>query len=358
MPLPLSERRIRRDLRRFGIGVLQVTSKAPTRRQLAKDVAVVDKLIEDSQVGVLTALFDGRVTLPQLVDADRRHELQGAQVLANVALAENLWTALDRTLRTMGKSKATRQRYGVSRRALEAKAGDWLSPTSTVKELALVEWDALSAEWGTSASDWNHVRRLVSRFLTLHLGHKYHPFRIEVVGKLPMQPETERVSQLTPDVFFRVWEASPEHLRPVWMTLVLTGMRVRSEYLRCTADHLLPAITSVRVPGTKTPKSSGVVKVDASLWPWVEAAIPAPRRYKALRDAIVALRGVAGVSDLRLHDFRHAMGQWAADEGVGLDKIRDQLRHTTVAMTMRYTRQAAKGEVARSLAAGINARIG
>lgn len=177
--------RIRRDLSRLGLEPLQITSKAKTRRAYDAQVVTVDDLIEDSQVEALRALAERRVGLEELTDARRRGELGGPKILTNLALHENLWTAFDKQLPKMGKSAETRKRYAQSRRSLEQKSG--LTKGAKVNDLALVDWGSLSVGWGNSASDWMHVRRFVSAFLSAHLGDIYHPFRRAVVQKIRQQ---------------------------------------------------------------------------------------------------------------------------------------------------------------------------
>jgi hypothetical protein len=60
-------------------------------------------------------------------------------------------------------------------------------------------------------------------------------------------------------------------------------------------------------------------------------------------DVPAVLRG------LRLHDLRHALGQWAHDAGVPLSRIKEMLRHTTLAMTERYARTSATRQVSSAV---------
>ena len=54
--------------------------------------------------------------------------------------------------------------------------------------------------------------------------------------------------------------------------------------------------------------------------------------------------------DVRIHDLRHCYGQWLADARVPEARIQVGMRHTTAAMTRRYTKQRDKGENARTMA--------
>ncbi len=96
---------------------------------------------------------------------------------------------------------------------------------------------------------------------------------------------------------------------------------------------------------------SATARVDERLWPWVLQGVPSPLHYKWLRLYWKRALKVAGApADLRLHDLRHCYGQWLADAGAPEARIQTGLRHTTAAMTRRYTMQTDKGESARTLA--------
>lgn len=364
--------RIRRRLKKLGLPDLQIPSGATNKRELARAEATVDALIADRQVGVLRALMagptTGGVTLAQLIDVRRAGQLSGSGILATVAMRENVWTAAGRLFGTTGKASATKQRYAVAIGALRRKAARWLPADATLADLALVPWPELAAGWNASGSDWNNMRRAVSRLLTLALGDdKYHQARRDVMKLIPRRPEAVRVPDLTPALFQRIVEAARADVQPAFVTLLLTGMRVRTEYLRCTRDHLMPHTCGVQVPATKNEASRATVRVAEEHWPWVDAAIPAPLKYKALRrhwmlacDAVGAgtytvtvdpdtKRRAEHYIGLTLHALRHAHGQFPADQGVPLIHVKASMRHATLSQTEKYARQAAKGEVAAAL---------
>lgn len=386
-PLP-NGGRIRRDLRRMGVGYLQVQSKARTKADYDRAVVVVRELVDDAQVAVLEALHRRRISIEQLVDMRRHGRLTGAGVQAKLALREPLWAAgtegaddyrpgaVKRLLGGAGTAPATAARYVQSFATLRRKAGDALPADATVASLALVDWRALARTWGNSAADWNNLRRAVARLLSLALDSKVHPERAAILARFPTADEEERTPDLTVDLFHQLLDAAPEHVRPAYMTLALTGMRDRSEYLRCTRAALLPHTRQVKVPGSKTKGSKATVgPFEAEDWAWIVAGVPAPVQYKMLRRHWIAANLAVGtgrlvpskrgrtVTDpetgetvpaleyegLRLHDLRHLHGQLAADGGVHASKIQRSLRHATPAMTARYTARLDKGDVARAV---------
>lgn len=364
--------RIRSDLRRMGVGNVQISTRARTLREHHRRVALFDELVEQGQVALLKALVAGTLSWEELIDHKRRNSGRvGADALGDVALHRELWAVVSELAPSLGKQDSTRKRYALSlRTAAKLPAGLWPATPMRVRDLEDVEWATLRARWpGRSAADWNHLGRAVRALLTAYVG-KTSPFRERTMKRFPWEVEQERVADLTPEVFWRVMAASPEALRPVWMTLVVTGMRVRSEYLRSTPAALMPNIHAVRVPGTKTAASLGVVAVHETLWPWVVAAIPSPLRYKWLRihwcracvkagagqwtapleeEDGASTQPESGYTGLRMHDLRHALGQWATDQGVPTNVVQDQLRHQTEAMTRRYSRMANSRKVANAI---------
>jgi integrase len=225
-----------------------------------------------------------------------------------------------------------------------------LRADATLSSLRGVDWSALTKTWPGSGSDWNHLRRAVSRFLTCHLKDEYHPLRREVVNAIPLKAEVERVPDLDPATFWRVVEAAPDYLRASYVAIVALGLRM-SEFLRMREEHLHPLTKSVSVPGTKTAGSLAVLKVDPELWSWVVRAVPCPVTESPLRRAWKrALASVGADRSLRVHDLRHLTAQWLTEAGRSEASVMGMMRHRSASMTRRYARQKDHGENAATLA--------
>jgi integrase len=241
------------------------------------------------------------------VSADREQPLKSADLLGLLTLARPLWQAIEATLPSMGASDQTRKRYEVSLAAVRTKGRKSLDERATVADLEGVRWGELRGEWGRSPADWNHLRRAISAFLSALLTDKFHPFRRAVLTRFPIAAESSRTADATPDVFWRILDNVPTRYRACYVALVATGMR-DGEYLRCTRFHLKAATFTVSVPGTETASSAERVAVHPQLWSHVEAAIPSPIQYKALRRIWKAPCEKAK-ADVRIHDLRHCFGQ-------------------------------------------------
>ncbi len=355
--------RLRKDLSRMGLGIVQLSTRTKIERQHQRRVLLFDDLVADSQVEVIRALVNGDVSWDELVDAKRRGELAGVKVLDKVKAERPLGEAVTATTPLMGKAKATKQRYALSLKQLEAQTVvPWPHTPMRVRDLVALDWAGLRAGWPNSAGDWNNVVRAVSRFLSVYLGTKHSAFRHEVMALVPVESVEGRVPDLSLDVFESIMRTVPEHVRPAYYVLLITGMRVRSEYLRCTSANLMPATTQIRVPGSKTKGSRATIAVDPSVWPWIVAGIPAPLRYKALRrvwNAACVTIGAAQYAEtpkglrytgLTMHDLRHALAQWTSDAGTPINKVQDMMRHQSAAMTADYARRSATRTVAKTIA--------
>lgn len=332
--------------RRFpGVGRIAVASGAHTAAEFAKRNALLTRLYDQGRLDLLRAIQAGTLTVTVVYAADRARQLDSL-IGERAALGRPFWSAVHGWLAT--RPGPTGRRYAVSFAAVERARV--LAPTAAVEALARVDWPALRAAWAPSPASWNHLRRALSAFLTTHLGDKLHPFRQQVLrafGKL--EREVARVPDLSPDLFWRIVRAAPPHVQPAFVSLVATGLRV-GEYLRLAETDLYPHTCAVRVPGTKTAASAATVRVNQQLWPWVAAAVPSPLAYKWLRTHWKRACRAVGVPDLRLHDLRHAHGQWSVNAGVPEAAVQASLRHSSGAMTRRYTLQKDRGTVADALA--------
>ncbi len=196
---------------------LWIASGAKTLREHGKRVALVDQLYETGRLDILRALNANRVTMAEVYAL----HLQGRLGLlsTDVILHRPLADEVRRFLATYrGAKPVTVQRYAASWAALQRTGV--LLPTARVRDLADVDWPALQQCWPGREADWNHLRRFLSRFLTV------------------MEPEG-RVPDLTPQSFWQIVAQMPPHLQAAPVALLATGMRV-GEFVRCHPSDLRP----------------------------------------------------------------------------------------------------------------------
>jgi len=334
-----------------GIGRIRLSSGAKTTVEFGRRNGILTKLYENGRLDVLRALKTGKITITQLVDLDRRDDLKGAFVDLN--LSRPLWKLVDEYLPNLGKGSETRRRYATSWRKLQNSG--ILTDACLVRDLEFVEWKRLRTIWNGSPSDWNHLRRAVSAFLSAVLGNKHHPFRSKVVEEIPIEKERERVPDLTPELFMEVAGLTPDHARASYYVLAITGLRL-GEYLALGKVDLMPATCQIRIgeggEGVKgkTNASYAVIRVHPSLWHWVEAGVPSNLRTGWLRKYWYRACKARGVPQVHLHDLRHCTAQWLVNDGQDLASVKATMRHTTLAMTERYARRQDTGENATAMA--------
>lgn len=377
------------------------SAETTVKREYDALVAVLYELRANGQIEILRHFAKGDIAVAALKQAKRLGRLKSDTLLADLAMLGRLWHqdalcssrygsaiehsaeclgAVDRLLPRMGKGE-TNRRYATSLAKLRKVARKELPDTAIVSDLARVDWESLFDRWPDSGSDWNHVRRAVSRLLSTLLGHPHHPTRLDIMGRIPLGHEEERVPELTVAQFWQLVRAMPEHARPCYVVLASTGMRL-GEYLRCTAEHLVPDTFAIRVPGTKTRRSRRVIELGPAAWPWVEAGVPSPLksrwihiywwracvtlglgRYEQVKkngaphvkvmtraDGTREKKPVMRYTGLRIHDLRHVTGQVATDEGATTAQVGDALGHSDYKTTARYQRRQHSAIVGRKVA--------
>lgn len=334
------------------VGRLAIATGATTRAAFHNVVACCDRLAQRGRLDVLAAVKAHRITLAQVLDADRRDALDALLASLTPNLADALlWPAVASFLGPANAARdrgPTMRRYATSWKKLE-RAGV-LSKDAPVSALDGLDWPALARTWKGSTADWNHVRRAVSHFLAVHLGDTFHPLRRAVVKAIPRQRERERVPDLDVPTFWQVVNAAPEYVRPAFVALVTLGLRT-GEYLRMRETDLHPITHTVNVPGTKTEGSAAVLRVADDMWPWIVAAVPSPVEYSWLRIYWKrALKAVGADVTLRLHDLRHLTAQLLVNAGQSEASVQTTMRHATASMTRRYAMQKDRGENATALA--------
>lgn len=334
--------------RRFkGLGKpLRKSLGTPDKKQFRQRVALLEKLVKLEQYELLRAFQDDDITIEQLIEADANQRL--AQGMDGVRLTANLWDAIEATLPKMGKAPATRARYARSFRALQRKGKRYLPDSATIASLAGVDWKELLSEWDATGTDWMHLRRAISRFLSRHLD-LYHPFRRKVMREVPTAVEHKRRPNVSIAAFREIVAQAPEHLRNCYWTLAITGMRL-NEYRALGRADLDRFSRTINVPGTKNVNSAAPIMVDAELWTYVSAAVPCPVGEEYLRDKWNDAVEDAGYEDIHLHDLRHCHAQWAVDAGVAESKVQSSLRHKTPGQTRDYVMRNESGEVSAALA--------
>lgn len=378
----------RTDWQRAEVGRIRV-AYGRTMKEHVKAVHLLDELYENDQLDVLRALKKkkgelGRITIRELMAAKKTNRHRRVDVLVDVRLQRPLWKTLSAMIEQRRGAKAitdgtrykTRLRASLFKFAKSAPAGA-LGVHAKVADLGKLTLATIRPVFD-SAADWNQFRKMIGVCLSELLEDVLHPFRREMMAKLPKETERPREVEVTVDQFWQLVNAIPEHARPGIVALAVTGMRLDTEYMKCTEDDKRPALPGVYCPGSKTAGAAGTIPVAEALYPWVDAAIPAPVKSRWLRiyfhRAAIAtglgrmiddpkgrtVKGENGeekplqvYSGIRLGDLRHLALQLALDGGAMLNDVQSLARHKNPAMTMWYLtrsgRQRAADAIGRSL---------
>lgn len=323
---------------------LRKSTGTSDKKKHRQRVALLEKLEKLEQFELLRAWQNDEITIEEIVEADARGRL--GQGIDGVKLSANLWDAIEATLPRMGRSPATRYRYQTSFKALQRKAAKLLPDSARVSDLERLDLEELKKDWGGSGTDWMHLRRALSRFLSRYLD-LYHPFRRRVMKDFPTAKENKRKPNVSIDQFRRIVRRVKPQLAPCFWTLAVTGMRF-NEYLSCTRAHLARPL--LKVPGTKNEQSEAELEIDPKLWHYVSSAVPCPVGEEYLRKQWNAAVKAAGLKNIHVHDLRHCHAQWAIDAGVQESKVQASLRHKSPGQTRDYVLRNATGEVSAALA--------
>jgi integrase len=343
-------RRFNRVVR--GVGRITNSAGIPEGRAYNAEFRYRDglltKLIRLDALDTLRLFKRGTLTIKNLVAADRVGRLE--LVAEQLRLDQPLKAAVDAWLPTSARAASSRKRYGVSWSAFWRATAKQLRPDAVVRDLQHLDYHRLFHAWGASESDWNRFRAALSAFLSRYLGAKQHPFRYQILARVPTGREPEgRVPDLDAPAFWTIVKAAPEYVQPAYVALAVLGADT-GEYLTLERIHLNKRQLTVALPGTKTRGRPRTVAVDGRLWEWVERAVPAPLQYKWLRTHWLRACRKAGYEGVRLKDLRHLSAQLAGDAGATDRDLATHLGHSNPTMSHRYSR--------RRVARGVAGRIG
>lgn len=160
-----------------------------------------------------------------------------------------------------------------------------------------------------------------------------------------LREENRRVRYLEKEEIGSLLNACSDHLKPIVITALNTGMR-KSEILGLKWPDVDLRQRIVYIYETKSGKSR---KVDINDWlaetlirqrkhpesPYVfcnKNGVP----YSNIRKSFESAKRRAGIKDFRFHDLRHTFASHLVMAGVGLKTVQELLGHQTYQMTLRY----------------------
>ncbi len=155
-----------------------------------------------------------------------------------------------------------------------------------------------------------------------------------------------RLRYLKPDEVNALLTQCSEHLRPLVVTAVNTGMR-RGELLNLKWPQVDLQNRKITVINTKN-NESRVIPVNKTLYDELFSLSRKPkgeyvfysrygRPFRDVREGFTAAVKRAGIENFRFHDLRHTFGSHLVMQGVGLRTVQQVMGHKDIKMTMRYS---------------------
>jgi excisionase family DNA binding protein len=145
----------------------------------------------------------------------------------------------------------------------------------------------------------------------------------------------------------KLLEVSSEHLRPIIITALCTGMR-RGEILSLRWSQVDLSRRTIRADKTKSGRIR-IIPINDTLLEGLsrlkkdqksDHVFLYPKTGKPMSDIKTAFNAAtrrAGIKGLRFHDLRHTFASRLVEKGVDLITVKDLLGHYSVTVTQRYT---------------------
>jgi len=170
------------------------------------------------------------------------------------------------------------------------------------------------------------------------------------ISKVEFFSEKDNLKEriLTEEEEDRLLDTSSEHLQPILIVALNTGMRL-GEILNLEWRQINLDAQKIRVEKTKSGKIRFIEINTLLLQEFLKLrsksgngqfVFPNPETRRPYRDIKKAFKGAckrAGINGLRFHDLRHTFATRLIEKGVDLITIKDLLGHSTVKITERYT---------------------
>ena len=154
-----------------------------------------------------------------------------------------------------------------------------------------------------------------------------------------------RLRYLSPEDVSSLLDSCLDHLRPIVLTALNTGMR-RSEILKLRWADVDLSNRKIKVVNTKN-NESRVIPINQTLYEEFLRLIKQVRGeyvfsdkngrpYGDIKKSFASALKKAKIKDFRFHDLRHTFGSHLVMQGANLRTVQQILGHKDIKMTMRY----------------------
>jgi integrase len=338
-------------------------------RRQAKAVSYFVKLRVAGKQRWITLGVHGRVTPDGQVwtpDVARR---QAIQVMANPTIASAPKTVVptlppDTTFATIAEAFLVNHGPKLKPQSLSNYSWlirDYLNPAFgniPIEQVTRSHISAAHATWKEAPRSANFALTVLSKLMTWCEDQGYRPEGSNPTRRVQRYRETVRERFLTPDEMARLGAAldlaAKNNLTSLYVIaalrlLILTGARL-NEILTLEWSFVDLGRRLVFLPDSKTGKKPFVLN-DAAIKvlkgiprmtdnPYVIVGHITGRHLVNIQKPWRAIRAMAGLDNVRIHDLRHTFASFAVDSGASLPMIGRQLGHSQPTTTQRYAHLA------------------
>jgi integrase len=209
------------------------------------------------------------------------------------------------------------------------------------------QFKAAKLEEGLSKTTVNHYLKILKRLFNIAIDWGYvgeNPVRRV---KLYNEKDGFKERILSNEEEEHLLWASFEHLRPILVVALNTGMR-KGEILNLTWDRIDLAQRLIQVVNTKSGRNR-TIPINSALFEVLnelkrdrksEYVFFNSRTYKpfgTIRRSFENACRRAKIKGLRFHDLRHTFASRLVERGVDIVRVKELLGHSSVKITERYT---------------------
>jgi len=154
----------------------------------------------------------------------------------------------------------------------------------------------------------------------------------------------ERARYVTKKEIEKLYECSADHLKPIILTALFTGMR-KNEILKLKWEDIDFEQGIIFVRNSRNNEMREIPINDQPMLTLRSKKFKLPyvfvkedrARYISTRTSFRNAAKRAKINDFRFHDLRHTFALHLVMSGVDLTTVKDRLGHKTINMTLRYT---------------------
>ncbi len=214
-----------------------------------------------------------------------------------------------------------------------------------ISALDLEKFKSEKIREGLTNTTVNHYLKILKRLFNIAMDWGYAEDNPVKRVKLYSEKDTQKERILTREEEIRLLEVASDHIRPILIVALNSGMR-RGEILKLVWNRISLERRQIQVVNTKSgrnriiPINDVLFEVLNELEKKSEYAFPNPdtgRPYKTIRRSFENACRRAKIKGLRFHDLRHTFASRLVERGVDIVRVKELLGHSSVKVTERYT---------------------